>query len=86
LLNGAFFNEQAGHLAARVRREGGADVSSQVRLAFQLTFCRPPRDSEMTRVVDFLKHQQESVGARPERAMAAFCLVLLNSNEFAYPG
>ncbi len=73
-LNGAFANEQAGHFAARLRREAGADPAAQVRWAFELALCRPPRDEELKASVAFLGRQR----------LEAFCLVVLNLNEFVY--
>jgi hypothetical protein len=90
-LNGAFMQEQAGHFADRLRREAGADGAAQVRLAFELALCRPARPDEVRLVLDFLARQRSLLKAEgsesPERrALAAFCLALLNANEFAYPG
>jgi hypothetical protein len=73
-LNGAFANEQAAHLAGRLRREAGADPAAQVRRAFELALCRPPRDEELKAAVSFLGRQR----------LEAFCLVVLNLNEFVY--
>jgi len=73
-LNGAFANEQARHLADRLRREAGDDPAAQVRRAFELALCRPPRDEEVKTSVAFLERQR----------LEAFCLVVLNLNEFVY--
>jgi hypothetical protein len=73
-LNGAFANEQARHFAARLRREAGDDPAAQVRRAFELALCRPPRDEEVKASVAFLGRQR----------LEAFCLVVLNLNEFVY--
>ncbi len=73
-LNGAFVNEQAKHFAARLARDAGADPKARVRRAFELALGRPPRDEEVRLALAFLKEQS------PE----AFCLVLLNTNEFVY--
>jgi hypothetical protein len=73
-LNGAFANEQARHFATRLRREAGGDAAAQVRLAFELALCRPPRDAEMKASVAFLRRE----------SLEAFCLVVLNLNEFVY--
>jgi hypothetical protein len=97
LLNGAFMNEQAAHFAERLRREAGADVNAQVARAFELALCRPPTVEERRLAADFLARQERQIEAdaraagRPagdarQRALAAFCLVLLNTNEFVYPG
>jgi hypothetical protein len=73
-LNGVFANEQARQLAARLRREAGSDPAAQVRRAFVLVLCRPPRDEELAACVAFLGRQR----------LEAFCLVMLNLNEFVY--
>jgi hypothetical protein len=93
LLNGAFMHEQAAHFAARLQREAGADSAAQIRLAFELALCRPPSAEESKLAVDFLARQERQIeseartaGDACQRALAAFCLVLLNTNEFVYPG
>jgi hypothetical protein len=73
-LNGAFAGEQAAHFAARLRREAGADPTAQVRRAFEVALCRPPRDEELKAAVAFLGRQR----------LEALCLVMLNLNEFVY--
>ena len=96
-LNGAFLNEQAGFFAARLRKEVGDDSAAQVRRAFELALCRPPRPEEVGRTMEFLEAQRRQIqkdaevtgkpvsdGEARSRALAAFCLVLLNTNEFAY--
>jgi hypothetical protein len=94
-LNGAFMQEQAGHFADRLRREAGVDSAAQVGLAFELALCRPPRPDEVRLALDFLARQEAllkseahalSAKVVQRRALAAFCLVLLNANEFVYPG
>jgi hypothetical protein len=93
LLNGAFMHEQAAHFAAHLRREAGADSTAQIRLAFELALCRPPSAEESKLAMNFLTRQQRQIesetrtaGDARQRALAAFCLVLLNTNEFVYPG
>jgi hypothetical protein len=92
LLNGAFLNEQAQRFAARLVREAGADRVARVRQAFRLALCRPPRPDEERLALAFLDRQQRQIAAdRPQgdarqAALASFCLVLFNSNEFSYPG
>ena len=94
-LNGAFTQEQSAHFAKRLCREAGKDAGDRIRLAFTLTLCRPPRAEELSMALKFLKEQErqiagEAVGRPGEdaatRALAEFCLVLLNANEFVYPG
>jgi hypothetical protein len=94
-LNGEFANRQARHFAARLRREAGADAAAQVRLAFELALCRPPRPEEGELALAFLATQQKQIEADPRKAgkpepeaarkaLEALCLVILNMNEFVY--
>jgi hypothetical protein len=96
-LNGAFLNEQADCFAARLRTEAGDDPAAQVRRAFELALCRPPRADELRQTTAFMEAQRRQIGKDAEaagkpvageearsRALAAFCLVLLNTNEFAW--
>jgi hypothetical protein len=94
-LNGEFINSQARHFAARLLREAGGEHSAQVQRAFELALCRPPSAKELTMAAAFLSRQQRQVeedAARAgqgkvdgqRRALEAFCLVLLNTNEFVY--
>jgi hypothetical protein len=98
-LNGEFANEQARHFAARLEREAGTDPKAQVARAYVLALCRPPTANELQASVEFLEKQQRQIeadtkqlsGARrpPEgnarrKALEAFCLVVLNTNEFVY--
>jgi hypothetical protein len=92
LLNSAFWHAQAAHFADRLRREAGDDPAAQVRRAFALALGRSPGADEVRDSLDFLDAQAERIRARPRAedrmsprldALRAFCLVLLNSNEFA---
>jgi hypothetical protein len=100
LFNGAFVNDQARHLAARLKREAGDDPPEQIELAYQLALCRPPTQAESTALLEFLntegkRRQQENAASNgastedviPSKAMAMeqACRVILNLNEFAYP-
>jgi hypothetical protein len=85
-------HEQAAHFADRLRREAGADPGAQIRLAFALALCRPPSAGESKLAEAFLNRQQRQIesetqtaGDAGQKALAAFCLVLLNTNEFVYP-
>jgi hypothetical protein len=94
-LNGDFANQQAHHFAERLRREVGDVARAQIERAFVLALCRPPRPEEMQAALEFLAKQQRQIemdaskNKKPEigaaqEALAAFCLVLLNTNEFVY--
>jgi Protein of unknown function (DUF1553) len=93
-LNGEFINEQARAFAARLEREAG-DSRSRVERAFELALCRPPRPEELQTSLDFLEAQERRIEADLRRqhkdakdagrkALDAFCLVMLNTNEFVY--
>jgi hypothetical protein len=94
-LNGEFINEQARHFAARLQREAGGEAPARVQRAFELALCRPPRPDEMQASLDFLAVQQRQIeaelrkvhkdpGSAAQRALEAFCLVMLNTSEFVY--
>jgi hypothetical protein len=74
LFNGAFVNQQAQHLAARLVREAGDDSAKQIERAYLLVLCRPPTPSEGEAAEQFLKRE----------SLQQFCRVLFNLNEFAY--
>ena len=82
MLNGEFLNRQAVNLSDRLEREAGADTAAQVRLALRLVCGREPTEVQIRRgtlLVDRL-----STDAGPRKAREAFCLVVLNLNEFVY--
>lgn len=92
LLNGAFMHEQSRQFAKRLVRES-ADPTARIDLAYRLALSRPATDAERSEVLAFLTNQEEQIladaAASPppdvaEHALAAFCLVLLNTNEFVY--
>jgi hypothetical protein len=97
LLNGAFLHEQSRHFAARLLAEAGDDSATQVVRAFRIALCRPPTDEELQASLAFLAQQEEQIlsdqgatdGSPPlsearTQALASFCRVLLNGNEFVY--
>jgi hypothetical protein len=93
-LNGDFAHEQARYLADRLVREAGADTGKQIERAFLLALGRPPREDERKSILAFLDRQTRQIASdRPggkvdarRAALASFCLVLFNANEFFYPG
>jgi len=68
-------------------------IRRALRQAFELTVCRLPRPEEERAALAFLARQQAQVeadaparaGDARRKALQAFCLVLLNTNEFVYP-
>ncbi|MFM8890890.1 MAG: DUF1549 domain-containing protein, partial [Planctomycetia bacterium] len=83
MMNGTFVTQQASAMAARLRGEAGADTRDQVRLAFSLTLCRPPRDDELATAMAFVT-REGSPGSGAADGLAALCAVLFNTNEFVY--
>jgi mono/diheme cytochrome c family protein len=83
MLNGEFTNEQAGKLAQRLRTESD-DLSEQVRSAIRLTTGRIPNTAEVDKDVAFITRVMKEDGLPRERALALYCLLALNANEFAY--
>jgi hypothetical protein len=71
----------------------GDDPRAQVKRAVALALCRPPRPEEIQASLAFLAQQQHQIQADTHRkngstdksaALAAFCLVIFNTNEFVF--
>lgn len=84
MLNNKFLNQQAGRLAARLRKQAGPDPDQQVALALQLATGRPASSAEIKRGADLMKLLQKKDGASREAALTHFCLLVFNLNEFVY--
>ena len=90
-LNGVFINTAATAFAERLMRESGPQPVTQVTQAFRLALCRDPSRDELESSTAFLRSQaalrskgETEMAQSKRRALAALCLVLLNTNEFAY--
>ncbi len=94
LLNGEFIHDQAQSLARRLVHDVGPDHAACVDRAYRLALSRNPAERERVAIFEFLAKQKAQIEAdSPDpiaddelqhRALTAFCLVLLNTNEFAY--
>jgi hypothetical protein len=84
LLNGDFSNEQAAALAGRLRGEAPGDLAAQVRRAIRLTTGRVPGPDEVNKDVAFVRRLGAESSLDDAAALAAYCLLALNSNEFMY--
>jgi mono/diheme cytochrome c family protein len=84
LLNGEFSNEQAAAFAARLQREAPGDVTAQVSRAIRLTTGRTPPPAEVRKDAAFVAEQRSRHGLDERTALARYCLLLLNTNEFVY--
>jgi mono/diheme cytochrome c family protein len=76
LMNNAAVLVQAGKFAERLEREAGSDPRAQIERAFRLALGRSPDDEELRGSLAFLRSGGD--------ALAAFCHVLFNLNEFVY--
>jgi len=74
LINGQFLLHRAQAFAERVQRDIGlADESQFIARAYQLAFCRPPTDSELTAARKFLASQPTAINPQlAGSAQAAF--------------
>jgi hypothetical protein len=88
MMNGDFPQKQAKIFAARVRREAGgpdaADVAAEIRRAYRVALVRDATADEVARGVALVDRLADADGVGPGRALELFCLMLLNTNEFAY--
>ncbi len=84
MINGPFLNEQAAIFARDVRKQAGDDVTTQVTLALHRATQRTPTAAEVDRGVKLIERLQTTHGLSPDAALASFCLVALNLNEFMY--
>ncbi len=93
-LNGEFIHEQAQAFAERLMKEAGTDDAARVELAYRLALSRRPSEKERAALLDFLSKQQAQIAADAlggstadatrRQTLTALCLVLFNTNEFAY--
>jgi hypothetical protein len=81
MLNGAFSNDQAAALAARLTRESPDHLPAQIRRAIRLTTGRIPSEDEIARDVAFVHGLVAKGVAEP---LKRYCLLALNTNEFVY--
>ncbi len=84
LLNGTFANEQAAHLADRLRREAPGDPAAQVRRAVRLTTACEPGPDEVRRDVAFIRALRDRAGLDERAALTQYALLVLNANAFLY--
>lgn len=90
LLNSPFLVDQSKHLAARVLSSSDSDAGL-IRAAYRHAFTREPSEMEIQRSIKFLRETDAALasgklsdGIRRQTVWAAFCQVLLASNELRY--
>jgi len=74
LMNNAFIQRQAGHLAERAMQSTKGDVSLAIEDAYEFAVGRKPNEGEANR----------AMVAAQERGLASVCWALFNSTEFIY--
>ncbi len=91
MLNDEFILDQADNVAQRVTHEAGEDQQLRIQRAFEFTLARPPADEESQWSQEFLDQQtanytqaKEPAAASSQKALAALCQMLLNTNDFLY--
>lgn len=95
-MNGEFMREQAKHFAQRLLNEAGKEPSVQIQKSYSLAFARVPTAQEKKAGLEFLAKmtkqietdmrvaKQDTIATAGQKALEAYCLMLLNSNEFFY--
>lgn len=89
LINGPWTLQRAQAFAARLKRERSSPAD-QVERAYELACQRPPTAAERETAVGFLRQQTAKLAEHgasrtaETEALADFCHMLLNSNEFLY--
>ncbi len=91
LLNDAFMLDQSDFFAQRVAEEAGPDASRRIDLAFRVALGRSPTTKErswslesLNQFKDRFRGAQTAPEEANQKALAAFCHTLLNTNEFLY--
>lgn len=84
MLNGEFANESATAFAARLMKEIPDDVKAQITRGIRLTTGRVPAEAEVAKDVAFVREMKAKHKLDDKTALARFCLLLLNANEFVY--
>jgi hypothetical protein len=84
MLNSEFINEQAGHLARRVRSQAGEHLRDQVAEALWVVLGRKPEKEEIKDGLMLMRRLTQEHGQEPDDALRLWCLAVLNLNEFVY--
>jgi hypothetical protein len=84
LLNSAWMNDQAKVFAEFLKKQAPSGTADQVRLAIRRVTQRPATAAEVDRGVKLIEGLQKEDGMNPDTALATFCIVALNLNEFLY--
>src|SRR5262249_622253 len=83
MLNGEFTNEQASLFADRLLAKS-KDLDVIVRRVIRLTTGRVPKEAEVKADVAFIEKMRKEEGLDLKKAVASYCLLAINTNEFMY--
>lgn len=84
MLNGEFTNRQAEEFAKLILKHSGDKPEKQIRVAHSRAFQRGASEEEVKRGVKLLDELKAIEGITEEKALALYCLTILNRNEFIY--
>jgi hypothetical protein len=84
LLNGSFAHEQAVKFAERLRRERPEKLVDQIIRGNELLTGQRPDTAEIAKDEAFLAELRSKHGLDDVQSLKVYCLMLLNTNEFAY--
>jgi hypothetical protein len=84
MINSKFINDQAKVFATYLKKQAGAKPADQVKLALWKTMQREPQVIEIARGVNYVLRLQVEDHVSADDALASFCVIALNLNEFAY--
>jgi hypothetical protein len=84
MLNSEFLSDQAAVFAESVRNTVGKKQSEQIAEALRRVTQREPTAAEIERGVAFMRRMRGEHGQSEDAALAKFCLLAMNMNEFMY--
>jgi hypothetical protein len=85
MLNSEFTNMEAQRMAQNILSTVDvSDVPAQVTVALQRVTQREVAAAEVATGVDFIHRLRSREGADPQQALAKFCLLTINLNEFLF--
>jgi hypothetical protein len=84
MLNSEFLQEQSRAMAGRLEREAPGDRAAQIARGIRLVSGRTPAADEVAADEAFVGKIIAEHRLEPSAALAVYCLMLLNTNEFAY--
>ena len=84
MLNSEFLQQQSRRLAASLQQTAGDRLKDQIAEGLWRVTQRPPTEREIDRGLRLIRRLVDDRGLSRRQAMAYYCLVLLNLNEFLY--